>query len=144
MTVQATSEVVSLIRIKDLSLSFREKVVLNGIDWLIAEGSRIGLVGDNGVGKTTFLRLLAGEIVPDEGRVEWIGDPVVGYLPQDLIELGDDVVMDFLRKKAGLSSLSERLAEAERRISECEPGSRELARALFEHEERLVDRKSVV
>lgn len=135
MAVQATSEVVSLIRIKDLSLSFREKVVLNGIDWLIAEGSRIGLVGDNGVGKTTFLRLLAGEIVPDEGRVEWIGDPVVGYLPQDLIELGDDVVMDFLRKKAGLSSLSERLAEAERRISECEPGSRELARALFEHEE---------
>lgn len=71
---------------------------------------------------------------PDDGRVEYIGNATVGYLPQDLVELGDGRVLAFLREKAGLALLQERLAEVEQLVSESPEGSRELAKYLAEHE----------
>lgn len=127
-----------LIQIKKLSLAFGERVVLDNIDWLIAERARIGLVGDNGAGKTTLLRVLAGEAEPDSGSVDFAGRisrADVGYLPQDLVELGDGSVMEYLKKRAGLSDLEASLADAEREVACGPPGSRELARALARHEE---------
>ncbi len=130
--------VIHLIQIKNLSLAFGERVILKKIDWLISERNRIGLVGDNGAGKTTLLRILAGEMEPDDGSVEFAGRVSradIGYLPQDLVELGEGIVIDYLKERAGLSGLEARLAEAERWISSCPQGSRELAQALALHEE---------
>jgi ATP-binding cassette subfamily F protein 3 len=124
-----------LIRIKNLSLAFRERIILKNINWLVGDRSRVGLVGDNGAGKTTLLRILAGEIVPDDGGVEFAPRASIGYLPQDLAELGNGRVIDFLSDSAGLSALRDGLAEAERTVSESAEGSRELARRLAEHED---------
>ena len=127
----------TLIQIKHLSLSFGERVILKDIKWLIGEGSRIGLVGDNGAGKTTLLRILAGEIEPDDGRVDYVGagnNVAIGYLPQDLQELGGGRVIDFLRDKAELSGMNECIAKLEEEISRCGEGSPDLARLLGEHE----------
>ena len=129
-----------LILIKHLSLAFGERVILKDINWLINESTRIGLVGDNGAGKTTLLRILAGEIDPDDGRVEYIAagslarNIAVGYLPQDLVELGNGKVIDFLRDKAELSGMNESLAALEAEISACGEGSPDLPRLLAEHE----------
>jgi ATP-binding cassette subfamily F protein uup len=49
--------------------SFGDRRVLDGVDFLLQRGERVGIVGRNGVGKTTFLRLLLGELEPDAGRV---------------------------------------------------------------------------
>ena len=126
-----------LILIKHLSLAFGERVILKDINWLINEGTRIGLVGDNGAGKTTLLRILAGEMEPDDGRVEYIaagGNLAIGYLPQDLVELGNGKVIDFLRDKAELSGMNESLTALEAEISACGEGSPDLSRLLAEHE----------
>jgi ATP-binding cassette subfamily F protein 3 len=107
---------------------------LKKINWRIGDNSRIGLIGDNGTGKTTFLRLLAGEIEPDDGRISIVPESVIAHLPQDLVELGDGKVIDYLRFSVGLAVLQEKLEAARQNISESEEGSRELERRLANHE----------
>jgi len=108
---------------------------LKKIDWLIPDGTRAGLVGDNGAGKTTLLRILSGLSASDDGTVEIPRGARIGYLPQDLVELGDGGVMEFLSENAGLTSLKSRLAEAIERVSRLPEGSAELKSALASHEE---------
>jgi ATP-binding cassette subfamily F protein 3 len=127
--------VFNLIHIKNLSMNFGEKVIIKNLNWLITENSRVGLVGDNGTGKTTLLRILAGKTEPEGGSVEIPSRMTIGYLPQDLIELGEGRVMDFLRESAGISSVLDKLSAVEACISSIPDGSRELARYLAEHEE---------
>ena len=58
-----------------------DRAVLDGIDLVASRGQRIGLIGENGAGKSTMLRLLAGVDRPAAGSVDRPGDLV--YLPQD-------------------------------------------------------------
>jgi ATP-binding cassette subfamily F protein 3 len=92
-------------------------------------------VGNNGAGKTTLLRILAGKAEPDAGTVEYDRGADIGYLPQDLAELGEGSVMRFLADSAGVSSIRRRLEETEERISRMREGSRELESALSAHED---------
>jgi ATP-binding cassette subfamily F protein 3 len=92
-------------------------------------------VGDNGAGKTTLLRILAGKMAPDDGTVEYVGSATIGYLPQDLAELGDGTVMEFLSADSGIAELSARIEETEERVSRAAEGSSELRSALAAHEE---------
>jgi ABC-type Mn2+/Zn2+ transport system ATPase subunit len=59
-----------LININNISLSFADRKIFDGITWLIPEKSRIGLVGDNGTGKTTLLKAIIGMVDLDEGAIE--------------------------------------------------------------------------
>jgi ATP-binding cassette subfamily F protein 3 len=107
---------------------------LDNVSWRINERGRIALSGDNGAGKTTLLRMIAGEAEPDDGKIVIAPNVRIGYLPQDLVELGDGDVIHFLRKRAGLLELQEELDAASHRISECAEGSGELAGLLARHE----------
>lgn len=124
-----------MIRVYDLALAFRERVIFKKIDWTIGDRARVGLVGANGAGKTTFLRVLAGEMEPDSGGVEIRGsDCEVGYLPQDLAELGSGTIIEHLRESAGVTEASARLAAIEEKISSLDADHPELDRLLAEHE----------
>ena len=59
-----------------VSVAYREHLVVRGVDLAIAPGERVALVGPNGAGKSTVLRVLAGLVVPRDGRVTLGGDPV--------------------------------------------------------------------
>ena len=71
-----------LISAQELYLRVNDRVLLDRASLAIAAGDRIGLVGRNGAGKSTFLRMLAGETQPDSGDLVRRRELVVGYLPQ--------------------------------------------------------------
>lgn len=82
---------------EDLSLSFPTRDVLDGVTLGLAEGDRIGIVGRNGDGKSTLMRVLARRQEPDDGRVTWRRDLRVGFLEQsDILDpahsVGESVV----------------------------------------------------
>lgn len=72
----------------DLSVSYREKPVLHGVDVEVPYGSLTGVMGPNGAGKSTLLKTIMGDIRPDAGWVKLLGKPLeqvygrVGYVPQ--------------------------------------------------------------
>ena len=75
----------TLISASEVSVRYNERTVLDNITLGIQDGDRIGLVGRNGCGKTTFLKILAGLQQPDSGEVDRRRDLVASYLPQDFM-----------------------------------------------------------
>lgn len=90
-----------MIYFRNVSLSFLDKKLFDNINWTIHPKSRIGLVGDNGTGKTTLFRAILDQIHLDSGLIEIPGrkQKVFGYLPQDLVELEPIPLIEFLKKK---------------------------------------------
>jgi ATPase subunit of ABC transporter with duplicated ATPase domains len=72
------------IKAKGLCKSFEDKVIFKNADLLINYGERAALIGPNGSGKTTFLKMLLGEELPDSGVVELGASVMAAYLPQKL------------------------------------------------------------
>ena len=75
----------TLISASEVSIHYGTRAVLDNVTLGIEDGDRLGLVGRNGAGKTTFLRVLAGLQTPDSGAVDRQRDLVVSYLPQDFM-----------------------------------------------------------
>jgi ATP-binding cassette subfamily F protein 3 len=73
---------------------FGEKLLFSGLDWMITEQDRIGLVGGNGSGKTTLLKILSGVESLDGGECSRSKGLTVGYLPQDGLTLSGRTVFD--------------------------------------------------
>lgn len=74
----------ALIQLSDVSIGFRGPALLDNVSCQIEAGQNIGLLGRNGAGKTTFMRILLGEITPDHGRCELSPGVTVGLLPQEV------------------------------------------------------------
>ena len=73
----------AVLSVTDLETRYGVQTILNKATLAINEGDRIGLVGRNGTGKSTFLRIAAGEITPDAGQIVRRRELITGYLPQD-------------------------------------------------------------
>lgn len=108
-----------MIFFNNINLSFADRMIFNNILWTVAEKSRIGLVGDNGTGKTTLLRVIMGQVELDSGSVEIAGrkNKTIGYLPQDLTEIDDVPLIDYLKIRSGIAALEERIRRYEREMS---------------------------
>jgi ATP-binding cassette subfamily F protein uup len=74
----------SLITVRELRIGFRGPLLLDGVSCQIEPGQRIGLLGRNGAGKTTFLRILSGQVEADDGQVVFAPGTTVSLLPQDV------------------------------------------------------------
>jgi ATP-binding cassette subfamily F protein uup len=75
----------TIISASDVVVRYNNRTILDEITLGIQEGERIGLVGRNGCGKTTFLKILAGLQQPDSGQISRQRDLAVSYLPQDFM-----------------------------------------------------------
>src|SRR2546428_12290506 len=73
-----------MIQVEDIAKAYAGQRLFRELSWRIPDGARIGLVGPNGVGKTTLCRLLAGVEEPDGGCVRRERGATVGYLPQEV------------------------------------------------------------
>jgi ATP-binding cassette subfamily F protein uup len=101
----------TLLTATDLVVRYNEQAVLDHATLAINEGDRVGLVGRNGCGKTTFLKTVAGLRSPDSGTVTPRRDLVTSYLPQDFTLDPAKCVYENIR--AGASHVLERIAEFE-------------------------------
>lgn len=74
-----------LIGLQNVTFEFGARVIVEDATWHIQPGDRIGLVGYNGTGKSTLLKVLVGEYTPSKGSVEKSKETTIGYLHQDLL-----------------------------------------------------------
>lgn len=88
-----------VLELHKISKSFKEKVILNKFDYNFLPGERVGIIGKNGTGKTTFLNILTGAMQADAGKVV-IGDTIkFGYYTQNGIEIKEgQKVIDVIRE----------------------------------------------
>lgn len=109
----------TLLRFRALSKHYGDKTVFTGLNGEINQGQVIGLVGDNGTGKSTLLRLLAGIERPDEGSCELSPSELpVAYLPQSVVPDGSATVLDYVQRGLRpLQELAERLRVLEQALA---------------------------
>jgi len=73
----------NLLSIENLAKSYGERVLFEKASFGVDEGDKIGLIGVNGTGKSTFLKVVAGVEPPDAGKINWASNVRVGWLPQN-------------------------------------------------------------
>jgi ATP-binding cassette subfamily F protein 3 len=86
----------SLVTVLNLSLTFVGREILKEVNFQVEPGERIGLVGPNGSGKTSLLRMIVGELPPDRGEIRIAKGARVGYLPQDVYEVLSGGLLQFV------------------------------------------------
>ena len=98
---------------RDVTVSFGDHLVLDAVDVGLAARDRVGVVGPNGTGKTTLLRVLGGLHVPDRGSVS-LAPPsaTVGYLPQEPERRAGETVRAFFARRTGVTAATAELDAA--------------------------------
>jgi ATPase subunit of ABC transporter with duplicated ATPase domains len=101
---------------RDVTVHRGGRLVLDGVSLTVGAGQRVGIVGPNGIGKSTFLRVLAGLDPSEGGRVERApASLTVGYLPQEPDARQDELLLDYLARRTGVQAASlelDRLTDA--------------------------------
>ena len=69
----------SILNVEHLSHGFGDRAIFSDVSFRLLKGEHIGLVGANGEGKSTFMNIITGKLMPDEGKVEWSKNVRVGY-----------------------------------------------------------------
>ena len=102
-----------LIGLQNVTFEFGARVIVEDATWHIQPGDRIGLIGYNGTGKSTLLKVLVGEYLPSKGSVEKSKETTIGYLHQDLLsfDTNDNIT------EVALSAF-ERVRQLEKEIEE--------------------------
>ena len=117
-----------LLTIDDLHLAFGARRIFSGESLAVEPGERLGVVGPNGTGKSTLLKILAGTVTPDGGHVSRAKGIRVGYLAQEHGEVGDGPLLDSVLATApGREPIEERLAATEAALAETEDVESQMA-----------------
>lgn len=89
----------SILTVKNLSHSFGGREILNNVNFILNAGEHVGLVGPNGEGKSSFMNIVTGKLIPDDGEIEWAKRVRIGYLDQHA-SLDMDVTVKFILQDA--------------------------------------------
>ncbi len=99
----------TLLKFTDVSLAYGTTPLLDGVSWQIARGERVCIIGRNGTGKSSMLRLVKGDRASDDGEIWRAPGLKIGELPQELPRADDRTVFDVVAE--GLAGVGELLAE---------------------------------
>ena len=115
-----------MIQLTDSGKRFGPKVLFQGLDWLVTPRDRVGLVGGNGTGKTTLLKVLAGIEGLDYGTATRQRGIEIGYLPQDGLSLaGRTVFVECLSVFEAVQAMQREMVELAHRMAEVDHSSSE-------------------
>jgi ATP-binding cassette, subfamily F, member 3 len=117
-----------MIQFTNVSKRFGPKVLVDGVNWLIGPKDRIGLVGANGTGKSTLMKIIAGLDGTDTGEVSRMKNMRIGYLPQDGLRTeGRSVFQECLSVFDNIRQIERDMETTLERMSELDPESDEYA-----------------
>ena len=110
-----------ILNVKDLSHGFGDRAIFDHVSFRLLKGEHIGLIGANGEGKSTFMNIITGKLMPDEGTVEWAKNVRVGYLDQHTVLEKGMTIRDVLKSAFGflfqweqdMNHMFEQMAEAD-------------------------------
>jgi ATPase subunit of ABC transporter with duplicated ATPase domains len=110
----------SILTVENVSHGFGSRQILANASFRLLKGEHVGLVGANGEGKSTFLRIITGELSPDQGRIEWCNRITTGYLDQHTALTRGKTIREVLREafqhmfdlEAEMQGIYEKMAEA--------------------------------
>ncbi len=102
----------SILNVEHLTHGFGDRAIFDDVSFRLLKGEHIGLVGANGEGKSTFMNIITGQLMPDAGKIEWAKNIKVGYLDQHAVLKEGMTIRDVL------SSAFDSLFEMESRMNE--------------------------
>lgn len=110
-----------ILNVKNLSHGFGDRAIFENVSFRLLKGEHIGLIGANGEGKSTFMNIITGKLMPDEGAVEWAKNVRVGYLDQHTVLEKGMTIREVLKSafgflfemEASMNQMFDRMAEAD-------------------------------
>ena len=120
----------SILNVEHLTHGFGDRAIFEDVSFRLLKGEHIGLIGANGEGKSTFMSIVTGRLMPDEGKVEWAKNVRAGYLDQHAVLEEGMTIGDVLR--SAFSWLFEMETEMNRMFEQ-------MAEAIPEEMERLLE-----
>ena len=103
----------SILNVENVSHDFGGRTILENASFRLLNGERIGLVGANGEGKSTFLNIITGKITPDAGKIEWCKRITTGYLDQTIYEVLQDAFKYYFDLEQEMLSMYEQMADCD-------------------------------
>ncbi|MGN0359161.1 MAG: ABC-F family ATP-binding cassette domain-containing protein [Hominisplanchenecus sp.] len=139
-----------ILNVKNLTHGFGDRAIFDNVSFRLLKGEHIGLIGANGEGKSTFMNIITGKLMPDEGTVEWAKHVRVGYLDQHSVLEKGMTIRDVLRSafqflfemEAEMNQMYEKMGEASPEEMEkllAETGT--LQELLEQHDFYMIDAK---
>jgi ATP-binding cassette, subfamily F, member 3 len=115
-----------MIQLSSAGKHFGSKTLFEGLNWVVGNGERVGLVGGNGTGKSTLLKMLAGMEGPDDGDISFVKGTTTGYLPQDGLTLsGRSVQEECLSVFSHLLDIEKEMETLTHKMAELDPNGPE-------------------
>lgn len=142
----------SILNVEHLSHSFGDRIIFDDVSFRLLKGEHIGLIGANGEGKSTFMKIVTGQLIPEEGKVEWAKHVITGYMDQTAILTKDSTIrmvlqtafdelfeMESRMNQLYMDMADESISEAQMYDMMSEAGS--LADVLNAHDFYMIDAK---
>ncbi len=106
-----------MLSVANITVQFGSKLLFEDVSFIVNPRDRIGLVGSNGTGKSTLLKIISGEVEPDNGQIALSKHTTIGYLPQDGITYRGKTIYDEVYSGIGdISSLKEEIDDVQHEL----------------------------
>lgn len=87
----------SILTVKNISHGFGDRAIFEDVSFRLLKGEHVGLIGANGEGKSTFMNIITGKLMPDEGQIEWSNKVRIGYMDQHAALQSGQTIRDVLK-----------------------------------------------
>ncbi|MEA4825586.1 MAG: ATP-binding cassette domain-containing protein, partial [Clostridium sp.] len=87
----------SILTVKNMNHGFGDRAIFEDVSFRLLKGEHVGFIGANGEGKSTFMNIITGNLMPDEGEIKWSNKVRVGYMDQHIVLEKGKTIRDILK-----------------------------------------------